>query len=184
MGERSTSLFRYPQHSIAMPFTSPTSLAPAVSITNPNRSPKRESQCDIVKVEPGVCGPEVLPSTNTNIGVLTYLNSSDCIGVVGYPTTPKMDIEITPEAAAATTNEQRTPFGYIPVEDQDLLGCVRMPLGLSAIVPSGPYDPVLLAEVLRHGFLDRVIDVCSPLRQDDPGRWLRVVPIVNYRITD
>ena len=113
MGERSTSLFRYPQHSIAMPFTSPTSLAP-----NPNRSPKRESQCDIVKVEPGVCGPEVLRSTNTNIGVLTYLNSSDCIGVVGYPTTPKMDIEIPPEAAAATTNEKRTPFGYIPIEDQ------------------------------------------------------------------
>ena len=113
MGELSTSLFRYPQHSIAMPFTSPTSLAP-----NPNRSPKRESQCDIVKVEPGVCGPEVLRSTNTNIGVLTYLNSSDCIGVVGYPTTPKMDIEIPPEAAAATTNEKRTPFGYIPIEDQ------------------------------------------------------------------
>jgi len=82
---------------------------------NPNRSPKRDCPDDFVKVESGANVPRC---PNKWVGVLTELPQAGRIGVVGYPLTKEMEMEIPEQAAQAVAGETKTPFGYIDAADQ------------------------------------------------------------------
>lgn len=82
---------------------------------NPNRSPKRDCPDDFVEVDSDANVPRC---PNKWIGVLTQLPQAGRIGVVGYPLTKEMEMEVPEQAAQAVAGETKTPFGYIDADDQ------------------------------------------------------------------